>query len=93
MSKDSRNHRGLITAGVYLLVIVGALGISTIRLRAQSGAVNTPATGSASTATYKPYFSLSTNRTYGTADRARVWINYVGIDHIDLRVYRVGDPV
>ena len=93
MSKDSRNHRGLITAGVYLLVIVGALGISTIRLRAQSGAVSTPATGSASTATYKPYFSLSTNRTYGTADRARVWINYVGIDHMDFRVYRVGDPV
>ncbi len=94
MSKDiSRNHRGLITAGVYLLVIIGALSISTMRLRAQSGAVDTPATGSASTATYKPYFSLSTNRTYGTADRARVWINYVGIDHMDFRVYRVDDPV
>src|SRR6185295_18636260 len=35
----------------------------------------------------------STNRTYGTADRARVWINYVGIDHMDFRVYRVDDPV
>lgn len=88
----SNNHR-LITAGVYLLVIISALSISTIRLRAQSGAVDTSATGSASTATYKPYFSLSTNRTYGTADRTRVWINYVGIDHMDFRVYRVGDPV
>src|SRR5437870_4586596 len=65
-----------------------------MRLRAQSGAVETqPASGSTSTAEHKPYFSLSTNRTYGTADRARVWINYVGIDHMDIRVYRVGDPV
>ena len=89
----SKSHRGLITVGVYLLVIVGALSISTMRLRAQSGTGDTAATGSASTATYKPYFSLSTNRTYGTADRTRVWINYVGIDHMDFRVYRVADPV
>src|SRR6185295_17998911 len=64
-----------------------------MRLRAQSGAVETTASEPASTATYKPYFALSTNRTYGTADRARVWINYVGIDHMDFRVYRVDDPV
>src|ERR1041384_842185 len=94
VSKDSSPiQRGVITAVVYALVILGALSISTIRLRAQSGAVETPATGSASTAGYKPYFSLSTNRTYGTADRARVWINYVGIDHMDFRLYRVDDPV
>ncbi|HLF83582.1 MAG TPA: MG2 domain-containing protein, partial [Blastocatellia bacterium] len=94
MFKDySYNHRGLITVAVYLLVIAGALSISTLRLRAQSGAVEPAASESASTATYKPYFSLSTNRTYGTADRARVWINYVGIDQMDFRVYRVDDPV
>ncbi|MEK6407867.1 MAG: MG2 domain-containing protein [Acidobacteriota bacterium] len=94
MFKDSSySHRGLITVAVYLLVIAGALSISTLRLRAQSGAVETAASGAASTANYKPYFSLSTNRTYGTADRARVWINYVGVDHMDFRVYRVGDPV
>ena len=94
MFKDNpHNRRGLITIAVYLLVIAGALSISTLRLRAQSGAVEITASESASTATYKPYFSLSTNRTYGTADRARVWINYVGIDQMDFRVYRVGDPV
>ena len=94
MFKDnSHNHRGLITVSVYLLVIAGAMSISTLRLRAQSGEVETAASEAASTATYKPYFSLSTNRTYGTADRARVWINYVGIDQMDFRVYRVGDPV
>ncbi len=94
MFKDnSRNHSGLITVAVYLLVIACALSISTARLRAQSGAVETAASESASTATYKPYFSLSTNRTYGTADRGRVWINYAGIDQMDFRVYRVDDPV
>jgi len=82
-----------MSVSVYLIVIAGALSISTLRLRAQSGAVETPASESASTAAYKPYFSLSTNRTYGTADRARVWINYVGIDQMDFRLYRVVDPV
>ena len=66
-----RVPRGLISVAVYSLIIAGALSISTIRLRAQSGAVDTPATGSASTADYKPYFSLSTNRTYSTADRSK----------------------
>lgn len=90
----SRSQRGLISVAVYLFVVASALCISTMRLRAQSGAVETQAaSGSGSTTQYKPYFSLSTNRTYGTADRARVWINYVGIDHMDIRVYRVGDPV
>jgi len=91
---EKNSHRGLRNIGVYLLVIAGALSISTLRLRAQSGAVETQNTSAAtSTANAKPYFSLSTNRTYGTADRTRVWINYVGIDHMDIRVYRVADPV
>src|SRR4030095_6405866 len=90
----SRSKRSLISVAVYLVVVASALCISTMRLRAQSGTVETPAaSGSASTAEYKPYFSLSTNRTYGTADRARVWINYVGIYHMDIRVFRVDDPV
>ena len=41
---------------------------------------------------YKPYFALSTNRTYSTSDRTRVWINYLGIDFLDFRLYRVKDP-
>jgi len=40
----------------------------------------------------KPFFSLSTNRTYGTNERPRLWLNYRDIDAIDFRVYRVGDP-
>ncbi len=94
MIKDySHSHRALITISVYLLVMAGALSISTLRLRAQSGAVETATSEPSTTTTYKPYFSLSTNRTYGTADRPRVWINYLGIDQMDFRVYRVDDPV
>ncbi|HSQ20997.1 MAG TPA: MG2 domain-containing protein, partial [Blastocatellia bacterium] len=89
----ARRVRRLISVAVYLLIIAGALSISTMRLRAQSGNLETAAPGAASTTTSRPYFSLSTNRTYGTVDRARVWINYAGIDQMDFRVYRVDDPV
>ena len=84
---NSFSHRRITTVAVYLVVIAAALSISTLRLRAQSGAVEDTASESTSTVTDKPYFSLSTNRTYGTADRARVWINYLGIDQMDFRVY------
>src|SRR5256714_7037174 len=41
----------------------------------------------------KPFFSLHTNHTYATTDRARVWVNYRGVDSLDFRVYKVKDPV
>ena len=40
----------------------------------------------------RPFFSLITNRTYGTGDRARVWVNYRGVESLDFRVYKVKDP-
>ncbi|MDT7542190.1 MAG: alpha-2-macroglobulin [Acidobacteriota bacterium] len=40
----------------------------------------------------KPFFSLLTNRSYGTNERARLWLNYRDIDAVDFRVYRVNDP-
>jgi uncharacterized protein YfaS (alpha-2-macroglobulin family) len=41
----------------------------------------------------KPFFSLHTNRTYATTDRARVWVNYRGVEALDFRVYKVKDPI
>ncbi|MDQ3804645.1 MAG: MG2 domain-containing protein [Acidobacteriota bacterium] len=41
----------------------------------------------------KPFFSLHTGRTYATTDRARLSVNYRGVDSLDFRVYRVKDPV
>src|ERR1041385_7579959 len=40
----------------------------------------------------KPFFSLSTHRTYGTSDNARLWVDYQGINNLDFRVYQVRDP-
>ncbi|MCI0659832.1 MAG: MG2 domain-containing protein, partial [Acidobacteria bacterium] len=42
--------------------------------------------------TIRPRFSLSTNRTYGSNEKARVYINFQGIDTLDFRVYQVKDP-
>ncbi|HEV7889201.1 MAG TPA: MG2 domain-containing protein [Pyrinomonadaceae bacterium] len=41
----------------------------------------------------KPFFSIHTGRTYATTDRARLWINYRGVESLDFRVYKVKDPV
>jgi len=40
----------------------------------------------------KPYFSLTTNKSYSPNESARVWASYQNIDYLDFRVYRVKDP-
>ncbi|HSE16636.1 MAG TPA: MG2 domain-containing protein [Pyrinomonadaceae bacterium] len=40
----------------------------------------------------KPFFSLSTNRTYATSENARLWVDHRGVESLDFRVYRVNDP-
>ena len=82
----------LSIAIIYLTVFAAAFGVASLGAGAQ-GEQNGDATRSKTDAAKKLYFSLSTNRTYSTADRARVWINYGGIDYLDFRVYRVQDPV
>jgi hypothetical protein len=92
----------LITLAVYVIVIAATVSVAAARMRTQAArpVTVTPAAATAAasavtkvTTEYKPYFALSTNRTYGTGDRARVWINYLGIDQLDFRVYRVKDPI
>jgi hypothetical protein len=78
---------------IYLAVIAATLSLATLRMRAQGERGAQPAASPQPSPSVKPFFSLSTNRTYGTGDRARVFINYQGIDHLDFRVYRVKDPV
>jgi uncharacterized protein YfaS (alpha-2-macroglobulin family) len=91
------NRQSLKSLGVYLAVGAIALTVGAIRMHAsasaQGGAPDKDAAaGKAEAAAVKPYFSLSTNRTYGSIDRARVWINYQGIDYLDFRVYKVKKP-
>lgn len=88
----------LSTVTVYVVVILAALSIATLKMRAQGDqpvpvADASPSPSPQPDATpIKPHFSLATNRTYGTHEKARVYISYQGIDSLDFRVYKVKDP-
>jgi uncharacterized protein YfaS (alpha-2-macroglobulin family) len=97
------SRRSLLTsAAVYLAAIVLVFGFVALRVKARyafeaqvapdslpyEGRTPQPPDPHA-----KPFFSLHTNRTYATADRARVWVNYRGVESLDFRVYKVKDPV
>lgn len=92
---NTRTQRVLTASLIYMVVIAGALTVAAMRSRAKAKpeppplppveeTVRPPAT--------KPFFSLSTNRTYGSNDNARLWVDYQGVDHMDFRVYQVEDP-
>ena len=91
--RPNRSHRFLITTVIYIVAIAGAVTVASLRARAKTGApaynaedvVERPTSG-------KPFFSLSTHRTYGTNDNARLWVDYQAVDHLDFRVYQVKDP-
>ena len=95
LQMNSRSYRVLTTSLIYLVAIAGALTIATLRSRAKpkpdSSAEPLTEETTRPPAT-KPFFSLSTHRTYGTSDNARLWVDYQGVDHLDFRVYQVKDP-
>src|SRR5215475_13008195 len=79
---------------VYLAVIVSTVALATLRSQVR-GAQTAPAATAASpqpSPTVRPRFSLSTSRTYGAGEKARVYIAYQGVDTLDFRVYHVKDP-
>src|SRR6266511_2435458 len=83
---NSRSYRVLTTSLIYLLAIAGALTIATLRSRAKlKREINTKPAYSETERrpSGKPFFSLSTHRTYGTSDNARLWVDYQGVDHLD----------
>ncbi|MGB9180829.1 MAG: MG2 domain-containing protein, partial [Pyrinomonadaceae bacterium] len=94
------NHpaRGVKIVVIYLSIIAAVFLFTALHMRAEAKrAAEQPEPET----TYeternpnaKPYFSLSTHRTYATSEKARFWIDYQGVDHLDFRVYRVKDPV
>jgi alpha-2-macroglobulin len=91
---NSRSYRVLTGSLIYLVAIAGALTVATLRSRAKAK----PETAKPvylepeRRPSDKPFFSLSTHRTYGTSDNARLWVDYQGVDHLDFRVYQVKDP-
>ena len=79
---------------VYLAVIVSTVALATLRNQVR-GAQTAPAAPAASpqpSPAVKPRFSLSTSRTYGADEKARIYIGYQGVDSLDFRVYLVKDP-
>src|SRR6266566_1669856 len=92
---NSRSYRVLTASLIYLVAIAAALTIATLRSRAKlKPEANTEPAYSETERrpSSKPFFSLSTHRTYGTTDNARLWVDYQGVDHLDFRVYQVKDP-
>ena len=91
---NSRSYRVLTASLIYLVAIAGALTVATLRSRAKAKPTDTEGayTELAKHPAGKPFFSLSTHRTYGASDNARLWVDYQGVDHLDFRVYQVRDP-
>ena len=85
-------RRYLATAIVYLALVASVLGFNAIRSRAAKTQPPTNEVAPTTPSTTKPYFSLTTNRTYSTNESARIWASYQNIDYLDFRVYRVKDP-
>ena len=93
LDTNSRSYRILITSLVYVVAIAAALTIATLRSRAKAGVAPTEHYEEVERPVpTKPFFSLSTHRTYGTNDSARLWVDYQAVDHLDFRVYQVKDP-
>jgi uncharacterized protein YfaS (alpha-2-macroglobulin family) len=87
-----RNHCAVVF--IYLAVIAEAITLATLRNHV-SGAETAPLAAAASpqpSPVVKPRFSLSTNRTYGTDEKARIYVGYQGVSALDFRVYQVRDP-
>ncbi len=90
---SERARRNIKIIAPYLAIIALAFAFNVYRLRAMS--FETPAQSSYAEANRdaKPFFSLTTNRTYRTSERARLWVSYQGVDTLDFRVYQIKDPV
>src|SRR2546422_1087790 len=80
---------------VYLAVIISAIALVALRNQV-SGAQTAPAAPAASpqpSPTVRPRFSLSTSRTYGGGEKARVYLAYYGVDFLDFRRHSVKNPL
>jgi hypothetical protein len=93
VSTSSKARRYIATAIIYLALVASVFGFNIIRSR------TTPAPASIAAESEppkvvsdKPYFSLTTNKTYSPNESARLWASYQNIDYLDFRVYRIKDP-
>jgi len=85
-------RRYLATGIIYLALVASVLGFNVIRARTAPPPPPPAAEKPPTVATSKPYFSLTTNRSYSPNESARLWASYQKIDYLDFRVYRIKDP-
>lgn len=91
MSKLSpRTGKLLKVVAIYSAVAIGVFGFSVVRARLLS---RVQAQAAQPIFIDKPFFSLTTNRTFAPSERARLSASYNSIDYLDFRVYQVNDPV
>jgi uncharacterized protein YfaS (alpha-2-macroglobulin family) len=88
-----RRSRILSPVLVYAAIIAAAFFVADQRIHKAAAEAQrfVPVTDEAPV-DVKPFFSLSTNRTYATSENARLWLDHRGIENLDFRVYRVNDP-
>jgi alpha-2-macroglobulin len=93
------SRRLIVSLLIYAAVFVGVLGFSYYRVRALAAGETQEFfpeqdyyERKADAAPPKPFFSLQTNRIYGTNERPRVFVNYHDLDTLDFFVYRIDDP-
>ncbi|HYY59473.1 MAG TPA: MG2 domain-containing protein, partial [Pyrinomonadaceae bacterium] len=90
-------RRALRATVTYMAIIIAAFAFNFYRVRARNAASETTeqaaADERAANPEAKPFFSLTTNRTFAPTERARLWASFQGVDQLDFRVYRVNDPV
>ena len=89
---NSRIHRFFAASIIYLALVASVLGFNIIRARTTRPATQPEPEKPPTVSTSKPYFSLTTNRSYSPNESARLWANYQNIDYLDFRLYRVKDP-
>jgi hypothetical protein len=94
MSENSpRVRRYVATAIIYLALAASVFGFNIIRSRTTTAVAPIAAEPETpKVASTKPYFSLTTNKTYSPNESARLWASYQNIDYLDFRVYRIKDP-
>src|SRR5213082_458330 len=89
---NPRVRRYVATAVVYLALVASVFGFNIIRNRTTPVTPTAAAPETPTVSSTKPYFSLTTNKTYSPNESARLWASYRNIDYLDVRVYRIKDP-
>ena len=89
---NTKIRRYLATGIIYLALVAAVFGFNVIRARTMPPATQPPADKAPTVSITKPYFSLTTNRSYSPNESSRLWASYQNIDYLDFRVYRIKDP-